>query len=192
MRTWMLTSSFNILTCAYLWTKAMKKLSRYLFEEEDSSQCLKIYRSSQLRKSTSRDSRPFVKEKRSDSFDKYDDKHPWHLMILSSSLAISVFKKKKTNNERAMEATSSHTQFPVFERLRRHIGERKPTMSLVMTKQTFWTWRICISILLSTESLCNVLLFPWANLNFHFFKLVKWLSNHLSCTCFQSLKQKAI
>ena len=40
-RTWMLTLAFNILNCVYLWTKAMKKLTRNLIEE-DSSQCLKI------------------------------------------------------------------------------------------------------------------------------------------------------
>ena len=33
--------AFNILNCVYLWTKAMKKLTRNLIEE-DSSQCLKI------------------------------------------------------------------------------------------------------------------------------------------------------
>ena len=41
LRTWMLTLAFNILNCVYLWTKAMKKLTRNLIEE-DSSQCLKI------------------------------------------------------------------------------------------------------------------------------------------------------
>ena len=40
-RTWMLTLAFNILKCVYLRTKAMKKLTRKLIEE-DSSQCLKI------------------------------------------------------------------------------------------------------------------------------------------------------
>ena len=38
----MLTSSFNIVTVKYLWTKTMKKVNHNLMEEEDSSQCLKI------------------------------------------------------------------------------------------------------------------------------------------------------
>ena len=37
----MLTVPFNILNCVYLRTKAIKKLTRNLIEE-DSSQCLKI------------------------------------------------------------------------------------------------------------------------------------------------------
>ena len=37
----MLTLAFNILNCVYLSTKAMKKLTRNLIEE-DSSECLKI------------------------------------------------------------------------------------------------------------------------------------------------------
>ena len=37
----MLTSAFNILNFVYLWTKAMKKLTRNIIEE-DSSQCLKF------------------------------------------------------------------------------------------------------------------------------------------------------
>ena len=42
LRTWMFTLFFmNILNCVYLLTKAMKKLTRNLVEE-DSSQCLKI------------------------------------------------------------------------------------------------------------------------------------------------------
>ena len=42
LRNWMLTLSFNILICVYLWTKALKKLNHNLIKEEDSSQCLKI------------------------------------------------------------------------------------------------------------------------------------------------------
>ena len=51
----------------------MKKLIRYLFEEEDSSQCLKILSQFTVKKtkSTSRDSTPFVTEKTSDFFNKY-------------------------------------------------------------------------------------------------------------------------
>ena len=41
LRAWMLTLSFNILKCVYLWTKAMKKLTHNLIDE-DSSQRLKI------------------------------------------------------------------------------------------------------------------------------------------------------
>ena len=37
----MLTLALNILNCVYLWTKAMRKLTCNLIEE-DSSQCLKI------------------------------------------------------------------------------------------------------------------------------------------------------
>ena len=37
----MLTLAFNVLNCVYLRTKAMKRLTRNLIEE-DSSQCLKI------------------------------------------------------------------------------------------------------------------------------------------------------
>ena len=33
-RTWMLTLAFNILKCVYLWTKAMKKLTGNLIEED--------------------------------------------------------------------------------------------------------------------------------------------------------------
>ena len=43
MRTWVLTLFFNIVTVKYLWAKPMKKLNRNLIEEEDSSQCLKIF-----------------------------------------------------------------------------------------------------------------------------------------------------
>ena len=41
-----------------------------------------------------------------------------------------------------------------------HIGERKLIVLLVLTEWTVSTWRIYILILLSMESLCNVLLFP--------------------------------
>ena len=34
--------NFNILTCVYMWVRAMKKLNFNLIEEEHSSQCLKI------------------------------------------------------------------------------------------------------------------------------------------------------
>ena len=74
LRTWMLTLSFNILACVYLWIKVMKKLNDNLIKEEDFSQC---YRSTQLkrRKSTGRDWRGFAQEKTTNSFDKYDTKH---------------------------------------------------------------------------------------------------------------------
>ena len=42
LRNWMLTLSFNILICVYLWRKAFKKLNHNLITEENSSQCLKI------------------------------------------------------------------------------------------------------------------------------------------------------
>ena len=42
LRNWMLTLSFNILICVYLWRKAFKKLNHNLITEDNSSQCLKI------------------------------------------------------------------------------------------------------------------------------------------------------
>ena len=42
LRNWMLTLSFNILICVYLWRKAFKKLNHNLITEENSRQCLKI------------------------------------------------------------------------------------------------------------------------------------------------------
>ena len=81
LRTWMLTLSFNILTCVYLCIKAMKKLNDNLIKEEDFSPC---YYSTQLkrRKSTGR---------KQPIFDKYDNKHCCkylHLIFLTSFFAI--------------------------------------------------------------------------------------------------------
>lgn len=42
LRNWMLTLSFNILSCVYLWRKMMMKLNCNLIKEEDSCQCLKV------------------------------------------------------------------------------------------------------------------------------------------------------
>ena len=60
-----------------------------------------------------------------------------------------------------METTSNQTQCPVFKRHQHRISERILTVPLVLTEYIFFaTWRICVLILLSMESLCNVLLFP--------------------------------
>ena len=80
--------------CVYLWTKGMKKLTRNLIEE-DSSQCLKFYCSSQLRrrKSTGRDSRC---KRKSNSFDKYDNKHACTRSSWRASLSFVVFFQRPT------------------------------------------------------------------------------------------------
>jgi len=75
-RTWMLTLAFKILNCVYLWTKAMKKLTGNLIEE-DSSQCLKILSQYTVKKMRIDWQRfeMFCLREMSNSFDKYDNKH---------------------------------------------------------------------------------------------------------------------
>ena len=63
----------------------------------------------------------FWPRKTSDSFDKYDNKQTCTWSSWQASLPFAVFFLK--TNERKMEATSSQTQYPVFKRLQRHIGE---------------------------------------------------------------------
>ena len=72
----MLTLTFNILNCVYLCTKAMRKLTRNLIDE-DSSQCLKILLQYTVMK-TKIDSQRFEMcclREMSNFFDKYDNKH---------------------------------------------------------------------------------------------------------------------
>ena len=101
----------------------MKKLNDNLIKEEDFSQC---YRSTQLkrRKSTGR---------KQPIFDKYDNKHRCkylHLIILTSFFAIcNVFFSK--TKERKMEATLSHSQCQVFQRLQHHVHWRVNTYSAI-------------------------------------------------------------
>ena len=116
----MLTLSFNILTCVYLWIKAMKKLNDNLIKEEDFSQC---YRSTQLkrRKSTGRDWRGFAQEKTTNSFDKYDTKHhckylhccTWSSWQASLPFAMFFFQR------------------PTKERLQHHVHWRVNTYSAI-------------------------------------------------------------
>ena len=107
----MLTLSFNILTCVYLWIKAMKKLNDNLIKEEDFGQC---YRSTQLKrwKSTGRDSRGFAQEKTTNSFDKYDTKRrckhtctaaPDHLDKLLCNLQCFFFKDQRKKDRSNFE-----------------------------------------------------------------------------------------
>ena len=46
-----------------------------------------------------------------------------------------------------METTSRKTQCPVSKILQRYIKELKLTGLLVLTKETFLTWRICFHFL---------------------------------------------
>ena len=130
----MLTLSFNILTCVYLWIKAMKKLNDNLIKEEDFSQC---YHSIQLkrRKSTGRDWRGFAQEKTTNSFDKYDTKHHCkylHCCTWSSwqaSLPFAMFFFSKTNERKT--ASLSHSQCQVFQRLQHQVHWRVNTYSAI-------------------------------------------------------------
>ena len=101
----MLTLAFNILNCVYLWTKAMKKLTRNLIEG-DSSQWLKILPSTNI---TTNIPAP-------DHLDKF-------------LCQLQCFSK---TNERKIEASSSQT-CPVFKRLQRHINEWILTVLLGLT-----------------------------------------------------------
>ena len=154
----MLTLSFNILACVYLWIKAMKKLNDNLIKEEDFSQC---YRSTQLkrRKSTGRDWRGFAQEKTTNSFDKYDTKHHCkylHCCTWSSwqaSLPFAMFFFSKTNERKT--ASLSHSQCQVFQRLQHHVHWRVNTYSAISFEEiNFFT---VANLHLIMESLCNVI-----------------------------------
>ena len=183
LRTWMLTLSFNILACVYLWIKVMKKLNDNLIKEEDFSQC---YRSTQLkrRKSTGRDWRGFSQEKTTNSFDKYDTKHHCkylHCRTWSSwqaSLPFAMFFFSKTN-ERKMEASLSYSQCQVFQRLQHHVHWRVNTYSAISFEEirflhrgkfAFWLWKASVM----SYSFCEP------------------IKNHLFCTSFWSPKQEAM
>ena len=139
LRTWMLTLSFNILACVYLWIKAMKKLNDNLIKEEDFSQC---YRSTQLkrRKSTGRDWRGFSQEKTTNSFDKYDTKHHCkylHCCTWSSwqaSLPFAMFFFQRPTKERRKHLWAIHNVKFSKDSSIMCIGEWILTVLLVLKK----------------------------------------------------------
>ena len=113
----------------------MKKLNDNLIKEEDFSHC---YCSTQLkrRKSTGRDWRGFAQEKTTNFFDKYDNKYhckhtytaaPDHLDKLLCHLQCFFSK----TNERKTEATLSHSQCQVFQRIQHHVHWRVNTYSAI-------------------------------------------------------------
>ena len=132
----MLTLSFNILTCVYLWIKAMKKLNDNLIKEENFSQC---YRNTHAVKKTK------IDWQRLEGFcPRENNQFFWqiwyqtslqiptlpHLIILTSFFAIcNVFFSK--TKERKTEASLSHSQCQVFQRLQHHVHWRVNTYSAI-------------------------------------------------------------
>ena len=66
----------------------------------------------------------------------------------------SFFFKDQPKNDGSDLASDTMTSFRTTSAS--HWRANTYTIFLVMTEKTFWTWCICILILLSTESLCNV------------------------------------
>ena len=160
LRNWMLTLSFNILICVYLWRKAFKKLNHNLITEENSSQCLKILSQYTVKKTKV----DWLKGKQaipSTNTVMYDNKHSCkHTCSRSSwqaSLPFAMFFSK--THEREIEATSSQTQCPVFKTLVSH-WRANAYCALSFDHLSFFNMHFGNFIFLSMKSLCGVLLFP--------------------------------
>ena len=160
LKNWMLTLSFNILICVYLWRKAFKKLNHNLITEENSSQCLKILSQYTVKKTKV----DWLKGKQaipSTNTVMYDNKHSCkHTCSRSSwqaSLPFAMFFSK--THERKIEATSSQTQCPVFKTRVSH-WRANAYCALSFDHLSFFNMHFGNLIFLSMKSLCGVLLFP--------------------------------
>ena len=128
LRNWMLTLSFNILICVYLWRKAFKKLNHNLITEENSSQCLKI-----LSQVTIEDENELAER---EVFPKTINEwilRQWQQTYLEKLLCLLQCFFTRTNGEK-METTSRQTQCLVSKILQRYIKELRLTVLLVLTE----------------------------------------------------------